>query len=124
MRGAQCPGDARGGRARVRSRQVYTLRRLLAAMILLLALVLLVPRARQAILGSEGAGPRADRGRETPGEAGPAAGVAGDEEDGAEKADIGDTSTGDKATGTTRDAGKDAGKDAGNEEARGDRVGK
>ena len=56
MRGAQGPGDARGEQAptrahpRAASRQVYTMRRLLAALILL---ALLVPLACQALLGSE-----------------------------------------------------------------------
>ena len=110
MRGDQGPGDARGGRVpaharpRVRSRQVYTARRLLAAMILLLLLVLLVPRACQALLGSEDAGPGVDQGQRTPGKAAPAAGVA---EDAAEKADKRDNSAGDKATGKTRDAGSE-----------------
>jgi hypothetical protein len=75
MRGAQGPGDARGGQARLRSRHEYTMRRLLAAMILLLLLVLIVPRACQALLGSEDAGPGVDQGRRTPGKAAPAAGV-------------------------------------------------
>jgi hypothetical protein len=112
MRGAQGPGEARGGQARLRSRHEYTMRRLLAAMILLLLLVLIVPRACQALLGSEDAGPGVDQGRRTPGKAAPAAGVAGDTEDAAGKADRGDNSTGDKAARTTRDAG--------NEEARED----
>ncbi|MDQ3942447.1 MAG: hypothetical protein M3254_05035, partial [Actinomycetota bacterium] len=59
MRGAQGPGDARGGQASVRSRHVYTMRRLLAAIILLL-LVLIIPRTCQALLGSEDAGPGVD----------------------------------------------------------------
>ncbi len=120
MRGAQGPGDARGGRTpvrahpRVRSRQVYTVRRLLAAMILLLALVLLVPRACQAILGSEDAPPRADQGQETPGKA--AAGVVGDTDDDAENADAGDNSTNGGATATKGDAsGEEAGGDRGDE---------
>jgi len=116
MHGAQDPGDARGGRARVRSRQVYTMRRLLAVMILLLLLVLLVPRACQAFLGSEDTGPGVDQGRGTPEKAAPAGGAAGDTEGAAEKADAGDNSTGDKAAGITRDAD--------DEEARKDTVSK
>ena len=110
MRGAQGSGDARGGRApvrarpRVRSRQVYTARRLLAAMILLLLLALLVPRACQVLLGSEDAGPGVDQERGTSGKAAAAVGVAGDTQDADENADTGDTSTGHKAAGTTRDA--------------------
>ena len=112
MRGAQGPGDARGGQApvrarpRVRSRQVYTARRLLVAMILLLLLALLVPKACQALLGWEDAGPRADQEQGTPGKAAPAASVAGDTEDAAENADAGDASTGHKAARTTRGAGE------------------
>jgi hypothetical protein len=87
------------------------MRRLLAAIILLL-LVLIIPRACQALLGSEDAGPGVDQGLGTPEKAAPAAGVGGDTEDAAEMADRGDNSTGNKAAGTTRDAG--------NEEARED----
>ncbi len=127
MRGDQGPGDARGGRApaharpRVRSHQVYTARRLLAAMILLLLLVLLVPRACQALLGSEDAGPGVDQGQRTPGKAAPAAGVA---EDAAEKADKSDNSAGDKATGTTRDAGSEEAREDGDSREQADEADK
>ena len=119
MRGAQGPGDARGGRApaRARSRQVYTARRLLAAMILLLVLVLLVPRACQAILGSEDARPRADRGHETPGKA--AAGVAGGTEDGAEKANTAENSTDGETTGAKSDADSEEAREDAPEQADG-----
>ena len=107
MRGAQGPGDVRGGRARVRSRQVYTMRRLLAAMILLLLLVMLVLRAYQALLGSEDAGPGVEQGRGAPEKAAPAAGVAGDTEDAAEIADEGDKTTDGEAGETKGEANGD-----------------
>ena len=50
MRGAQSPG---GSGPRFRTRRVYTMRRILAALAVLLLLALLVPRACQAIIGSD-----------------------------------------------------------------------
>ena len=108
MRGAQGPGDARGERPIVRdrapSRRVYTMRRLLAALILLILLALLVPLACQALLGSEDEGQRADRGDGTSGKA---AGVASDTEDAAEEADTRDNPTDAGAAETARDAGSE-----------------
>ena len=115
MRGAQGPEDARGERPIVRdrapSRRVYTMRRLLAALILLLLLALLVPLACQALLGSEDEEPRADRG--TPGNA---AGVAGDTEDAAEEADTRDNPTDAGAIETARDAGSEQAREDGEEQ--------
>lgn len=117
MRGAQGPGDARGERPIVRdrapSRRVYTMRRLLAALILLLLLALLVPLACQALLGSEDERPPADRGEGTPGKA---AGVAGNMEDAAEEADARDNPTDAGATETARDAGSEGASEDGEEQ--------
>jgi hypothetical protein len=117
MRGAQGPGDARGERPIVRdrapSRRVYTMRRLLAALILLLLLALLVPLACQALLGSEDEGPRADRGDGTPEKA---AGVAANTEDAAEEADTRDNPTDAGATETARDAGSEQAREDGEEQ--------
>ena len=97
MHGAQGPGGPREGIApeRARSgtsgRSVYARRRILAILVLLLLLALLVPRACQALLGSdEDAGSRQDR---QAGAAG-AATEAGAEEGGAEDADAGSTDAG------------------------------
>src|SRR5919202_5117349 len=49
MRGAQSPG---GSGPHFRARRVYTMRRILAALAILLLLALLVPRACQTITGS------------------------------------------------------------------------
>lgn len=91
MRGAQGPG---GSRSRDRARRVYAVRRVLAILILLLLLALIIPRACQAIIGSEDDGAsREDRGQEK------AAG-AGDTEDAtAEKADTADDDATDKKSG-------------------------
>lgn len=94
MRGTQDPRGERipeRGGPRVRSRRVYTMRRLLAALALLLLLALLVPRACQALIGSD-KDVGSNRGKEAPEKV---AGAVGDEEDTAEKADTADASVND-----------------------------
>src|SRR5919199_485487 len=72
MRGAQSPG---GSGPRFRTRRVYTMRRILVALAVLLLLALLVPRACQAIIGSDNnAG--SNRGQGTPEKAAAGAGNA------------------------------------------------
>ena len=64
MRGAQSPESSR---SRIRERRVYVLRRVLAILAVLLLLVLIVPRACQAIVGSgEDAGSGGDQGAKAP----------------------------------------------------------
>jgi hypothetical protein len=50
MRGIQGPG---GSRPRDRTRRAYAVRRVLAILILLLVLALIIPRACQALSGSD-----------------------------------------------------------------------
>ncbi len=85
MRGPQSSG---GSGSRGRGRRVYALRRILAALALVLLLALLVPQACQAIFGpEEDAGSRDDRGAGAP-ENAAGAGAADDaEETTAEKSD-------------------------------------
>lgn len=88
------------------------MRRLLAALALLLLLALLVPRACQALIGSdEDAG--SNRGNGAPEKV---AGAVGDEEDTAEKADTANASVDDD---TKSEAGREQAKDKGGEEQNG-----
>jgi hypothetical protein len=89
MRGTQRPG---GGRPHDRTRRMYAVRRVLAILILLLLLALIIPRACQALIGSqEGAGPGEDRGATAPEKAAGAGGADGGEGTTAEKkADVTD----------------------------------
>jgi hypothetical protein len=119
MRGGQSPGSSR---SRARERRVYVLRRVLVILAVLLLLVLLVPRACQAIIGSEeDSGSGGDRGAKAPEKAAGAGVTDGDEDATAEKsgAKDGDETDkksgagGDKARGDEGTGGRDDEKDLG-----------
>jgi hypothetical protein len=116
MRGTQGPG---GSRSHDRTRRMYAVRRVLAILILLLLLALIIPRACQALTGSEeDAGPGGDRGARAPEETAGAGVADGGEGTTAEKADATDDgATSKKSEGGARKdkdaAGQDGEKDLG-----------
>ena len=116
MRGARSPG---GSGSRVRGRRVYTVRRILAVLALVLLLALLIPQACQAIFGpEEGAGSRKDRGDKAPENAAGAGAADDTEETTAERADTAEGDAADKESAADDDEARED-EDAEDEDAGG-----